>query len=236
MTNNKPARRSAKRPYGPNIVRAWFDTVFHYVLSGLETEKGFLRQRNWTFRHHNRTLEYIAPISKYVPTAAVENLEQFVSFFPDAGVLINRHDICVERLQGRCAAYADGIVRNSDFLAVFKLVARESPKVLKRNFSENFGAYSTEESFKKILAEHLVNNIDSLFSYYATAALWKHYGQTFARAVAGRKLSPLREAADDAGRDLIEACDELTAEMKRVRSELSLAFDVPFVAELTSVR
>jgi hypothetical protein len=236
MTSTRQARRTGKRPYGPNIVRAWFDTVFHYVLSGLETEKGFLRQRNWTFRHHNRTLEYIAPIAKYVPAAAVENLEQFVSFFPDAGALINRHDVCVERLRECCAAYADAIIRNADFLAAFRLAERESPKVLKRDFSANFGAYSSEEDFKKILSEHLVNNIDSLFSYYATAALWKHYGKDFARAVAGRKLSPFREAADDAGRDLIKAGDELTAEMKRVRSDLSLAFDVPVVAELTSVR
>jgi len=236
MTNNKPAQRSAERPYGPNIVRAWFDTVFHYVLSGLETEKGFLHQRNWTFRHHNRTLEYIAPIAKYVPTAAVENLEQFISFFPDVGALINSHDVCVERLRECCAAYADAIIRNADFLAAFRLAERESPKVLKRDFSANFGAYSTEESFKKILSEHLVNNIASLFSYYATAALWKHYGKDFARAVAGRKLSPLREAADHAGRDLLEASDKLTASMKKVRGELSLEFDVPFVAELTSVR
>jgi hypothetical protein len=236
MRSGRQTRRTGKRPYGPNIVRAWFDTVFHYILSGLETERGFLCHRNWTFRHHNRTLEYIAPVPKYVPVAAVENLEQFISFFPHAGMLINRHDTCVERLQESCASYADAIVRNTDFLAAFKLAERESPKVLKRDFGANFGAYSSEEDFKKILAEHLVNNIDSLFSYYATAALWKHFGQTFAGAVKGRKLSLLCEAVDRAGCDLIEAGDELAGSMKKIRSELSLEFDVPFVAELTSVR
>lgn len=126
--------------------------------------------------------------------------------------------------------------RNADFLAAFRLAERESPRVLKHDFSANFGSYSSEEDFKKILSEHLVNNIDSLFSYYSTAALWKHYGQNFARAVGNRKLGPLREAVEHAGRDLIEAGDEVTASLKKIRNELSLAFDVPFVAELTSVR
>jgi hypothetical protein len=82
MTSNRQSRRSGKKPYGPNIVRAWFDTVVQHILSGLEMEKRFLLQRNWTFRHYSRTLEYIAPVGKYVPGGALENLEQFVSFLP----------------------------------------------------------------------------------------------------------------------------------------------------------
>jgi len=235
-TSMKQPRRSAKQPYGPNIVRAWFDTVFHYVLAGLETEKGFLARRNWTFRHHNGKLEYIASVARYVPLAAIENLEQFVAFFPEVGALIDRHDDCVQRLESRCAAYADALIESADFLTTFRRVEAESPQELHHEFSRNFGAYSSEEDFKRNLAEYLVNNIESLFSYYSTAALWNRYREDFVSPVNTLELAPLREAIDQAGRDSIAASDELIASMKRIRSELSLAFDVPFVAELSSVR
>ena len=74
-----------KKPYGPNIVRAWFDTVFQYALRGLDNERGFLVRRNWTFRFRSRTLEYLCPFAEHLPGAARENLEQFVSFFPEVG-------------------------------------------------------------------------------------------------------------------------------------------------------
>jgi hypothetical protein len=236
MTSNRQLRRSEKRPYGPNIVRAWFDTVFHYVLSGLEMEKRFLVSRNWTFRHYSRTLEYIAPVWKHVPAEALENLEQFISFFPEADTFIKRHDESVQRLQNRCLAYADAIIENAHFLAVFRRVEEESPQVLNRQFKEHFGAYSSKEDFMRILAEYLVNNIDSLADIYSTAALWNRYREDLVSAVATTELMPLREAIEEAGRDLVEAADELVASMKKIRNELSLAFDVPFVAELSSVR
>jgi hypothetical protein len=236
MTSNRQPRRTGKRPYGPNIVRAWFDTVFHYVLSGLEMEKGFLVRRNWTFRQYSRTLEYIAPVGKHVPAGAIENLEQFVSFFPEVDILINRHDESVQRLQGRCVAYAEAIVENAHFLTAFRRVEAESPQVLRREFKAHFGAYSSEEAFRRILAEYLVNNVGTLDEFFSTAALWNHYREDFMSAVSSPELTPLRDATDQAGRDLIQAGDASIASMKRIRSELSLAFDVPFVAELSSVR
>jgi hypothetical protein len=235
-TSMRQPTRSAKKSYGPNIVRAWFDTVFHYILAGLETEKGFLARRNWTFRHSNGKLEYIASVARHVPSAATENLEQFVAFFPEVGALIERHDHCVQQLESRCAAYSDAIVESANFLTTFRRVEAESPAVLRHEFNRNFGAYSSEEDFKRILAEYLVNNIESLFNYFTTAALWNRYQTGFFRSVAVPELTPLREATDRAGSDLIEAVDELVALMKKTRSELSLKHDVPFVAELSSVR
>jgi hypothetical protein len=232
----KQPRRYAKQPYGPNIVRAWFDTVFHYVLAGLETEKDFLERCNWTFRHDTGKLEYIASVARYVPSAAFENLEQFVAFFPEVWALIERHDDCVQRLESRCAAYADAIIESAEFLTIFRRVEAVSPQALDHEFNRNFGAYSAEEDFKRILAEHLVNNIESLFSYYSTAALWNRYGKDFVSAVNTPQLAPLRQAIDQAASDSIAASDELITSMKKIRSELSLEFDVPFVVELNSAR
>ncbi len=81
MERRANARRLRKPPYGPNIVRAWFDTVFHPVLSSIENEMSFLDRRDWTFRQDSEMPAHIAPVGAYVGRAR-ENLEQFVSFFP----------------------------------------------------------------------------------------------------------------------------------------------------------
>jgi hypothetical protein len=223
MTHNRPPRRSGKRPYGPNIVRAWFDTVFHYVLGGVELEKSFLLRRNWTFRQFSRSLEYIAPIARYLPAGAFENLEQFVSFFPEVEALISRHDESVQRLQEGCIAYCDAIVEDARFLKAFRRVETEAPQ-------------APDRDLKPILAEYLVNNVGTLDSFFSTADLWNRNREDFVSEVATPELMALREATHQAGIDLINASDELIASIKKIRSELSLAFDVPFVAELSSVR
>jgi len=151
-------------------------------------------------------------------------------------VVINRHDESFQQLQDRCIAYCDAIVKDAHFLAAFRRVEAESPKVLNREFKAQFGAYTSEEDFKRILAEYLVNNVGTLDKFFGTAALWNYYREDFMSAVSTPELTPLRDATDQAGRDLIPAGDASIASMKRIRNELSLEFDVPFVAELSSVR
>src|SRR5229473_2372086 len=112
-----------KKPYGPNIVRAWFDTVFHYALRGLENERSFLVRRNWTFRFRNRTLEYLGPLAEHLPAAARENLEQFVFFFPDVGARISAHDSRERQLEESCRAYFEALLKSSHFREVYQSVA-----------------------------------------------------------------------------------------------------------------
>lgn len=70
--------------------------------------------------------------------------------------------------------------------------------------------------------------------YYATAELWNHFRDAFVSAADNEDLAPLREGAELVGRNLKAESEELIAMMKRIRSELSLEFDVPVVAELST--
>lgn len=228
--------KTTKPPYGPNIVRAWFDTVFHPALTCLENEINFLERRNWTFRQHTERLEYIALVSDYVGRGR-ENFEQLISFFPEIQILVKSHDERVRYLREACAAYFDAILLSDGFLKVYEVVKQEAPHVLSRKFEDFFGAYSEEEQFRRILAEYLVNSVGSQASYYATAELWNHFREAFASVTEANALRTLRGSTELAGQELRETTEELTLLLKNVRSELSLQFDVPVVAELsTSLR
>ena len=54
--NTKQRTGRKKKRYGPNIVRAWFDTVFHYALRALDNERHFLTKHDWIFQFNNRAL------------------------------------------------------------------------------------------------------------------------------------------------------------------------------------
>ena len=179
-----------KEPYGPNIVRAWFDTVFQYALRGLDSERGFLTRRNWTFRFPTRTLEYLGPLAEHVPAAARANLEQFVSFFPQAGAKISDHDVCEHQLEESCRVYLTAILESEDFRKTFESIASEAPRALGREFSGHFGAYSSEADFMGVLAEYLINNVERLPSHYSTAELWNRYGRRFLPVISTSALAP----------------------------------------------
>jgi hypothetical protein len=223
-----------KPPYGPNIVRAWFDTVFHYALRGLDMEWRFMAQRNWTFRFNRHTLEYIAPIAEHVP--ARDNLEQFLSFFAGVKSLVGEHDHEVGRLLVTCSAFHTAIVKSPNFRRTFESVEVEAPTTLGSEFSSHFGAYGATEDFAGILAEYLVNNVANLPSHYSTSRLWNTFRDRFIPLVDVPELAAYHQATEASGRDLIVAVDRLTSELKQTRSELSLEFDAPFVAEITSAR
>ena len=232
----KTSRQTNRKKYGPNIVRAWFDTFFQYALERLASERTLLVDRKWTFRFYNRSLEYIATLGEHMPLSARENLEQFLSFYPAVEGLLAAHDRGVGRLLEACTAFHDAIIRHPRFQGVFESVAAEAPAALGADFSSHFGALSSMEDFAGIIAEYLVNNFEDLPNYYATSRLWNRYRTRFAEAIATTELEPFRLNAETAGRELLEAVDKLSNFLKSNRSKLSLEFDVPFATETASAR
>ena len=202
----------------------------------MESERGFLAEYNWTFRFHTLTLEYLGPLAEHLPAEARENLEQFVSFFPQVEAKISDHDTCERQLELDCRAYFTGILESGIFQQVFESVAAESPRVLGREFSSFLGAYSSPADFKGILAEYLISNVERLPSYYSAAELWNRYRDRFLPVVDAPDLGNLQVAVERAGHSMLGAVDELTSLLKETRSKLSLRFDVAYVAELKDVR
>ena len=87
-----------------------------------------------------------------------------------------------------------------------------------------------------ILAEDLVNNVETLPIQYTTAKLWNHYRDRFLQVISTPELASFAERTAQFGQTMLEAVDDLSSSLKSTRSELSLEFDVPYVAELNSVR
>jgi hypothetical protein len=136
----KASTRSHKKaPYGPNIVRAWFDTVLQPALHGLETEQSFLERKNWTFRFHPPSLEFIGPLREHLPGGAAENLDQFVSFFPGIRSSIDQHDRLAAALLSECRAFQEALESSPQLHSLYRMIERNAPETL-GTVRQSFGA------------------------------------------------------------------------------------------------
>jgi hypothetical protein len=158
-----------------------------------------------------------------------------LSFFPDIGVLIGDHDRETARLARACAEFHAAILASPLFAKVFESAETEAPAALGGEFGSHFGAFSTKEQFRGLLAEYLVNNIRENPGFYSTARLWKRFHERFFSILDEPGLASHRQTADECGQALLGAVVKLADAFKEKRSDLSLKFDVPIAVEMTSV-
>lgn len=236
MALTQKSRSKRRSPYGPNIVRAWFDTVFQPLLRGLEMERGVLARKNWTWEFWRPSLRSLAPVREHVSAEAWDNLEQLLSFHPELTPPIDEHDRRVQELFESCQAFHYALVSSPELRNLWKQIAEECPRTVGGEPRNHFGAYSTDEEFIAVLADYVVNNVSQQPAHYATSKLWNHYRErlTALRELPG--IRPYEERTTSAGEKLAQAVEALLAVLRKTRSDLSIAYDLPFVAETAVLR
>jgi len=216
---------------GPNIVRAWFDTVINPLLRSLETERELLQKGNWTWRFRPAGLELIRPARAYLEPEAQENLGQFVVLNPDAKGRIDLHDSKILPLLEECIKLHRAIKRDGGFRELYsRVTSPESLSELKvMDMSAVFGAYPKQDQLE-LLAQYVTNKVGELGLYYTGAILWNRYRGDFLK-VRGR--SDVRGYCQSAAREgalLLREVNRLIALLEEKRLELSLEHDQPYVA------
>ncbi len=213
---------------GPNIVRAWFDTVINPLLGFLEQEVSWLAQENWTWRFKPPALELICPVRRYLDREAYPNLEQFQQLQPSFARLAGQHDQLVEKLTQAAQRLHEKIGGDPDLrseisvaisLAGFKNLGVSS-------VTEIFGAYPASEHVN-LVAQYLVNHLGDLPAHYATSTLWNAKRHQFMKVLERPGVRELDIQAKRAAAQLAAASKELIELLKEIRLTLSLKHDVP---------
>jgi hypothetical protein len=218
---------------GPNIVRAWFDTVLNPLLYGLSVERNVLTSGDWTWRFRPPRLLSLVPIREHL--VAEDNLEQFLVFHPECRRPIEGHDHCVESLFRACQSFHRALAESAAFQEAYDRTTAQVPLAPGSSVSDLFGAALPEDHLN-VIAEYVVNNTAKLPNYYKTAPLWNQYSAEFVRVRESDAVRPHWEATDNAGAQLAGAVDELATAIRAVREGLSLEYDVPFVYQISPVK
>jgi hypothetical protein len=212
---------------GPQIVRAWFDTVINPLLSWLGREQELLAAKNWTWRFKPAGLEAVRHLSAYVD--ARPNWEQFEQLHPQVGRIAEIHDRKVDALAQECGRFHRALVANAAYLELFsRITSPESLRELGQDRQDVFGAYP-ESDWPALIAEYVINGTRELPSYYTTARLWNRHREQLLELLDRQPLRGHREAVTKTGEELRRTTGELSLVLQSIRLELSLTHDVPYV-------
>ncbi len=213
---------------GPRIIRSWFDTVINPILENLKLEEKLLVQRNWTWRVPPSHLESIRSIVESAWQVSVDNLEQLITFYPNVEDLIERHDQEESELEDACRALHEALSTSSAIKEAYGK-AKQDDALTEQGTAVNSVLHGSDDQHLDLLAQYIVNNAEELPNYYVHSSVWNKYRSEFLSSLEDPAISPLRNAAVQAGEKLLGTVNELSALLKEIRSRLSLQFDVPFV-------
>lgn len=216
-----------KAKVGPQIVRAWFDTVINPLLSWLGREQELLSAKNWTWRFKPAGLEAIRHLTAYVD--AQPNWEQFEKLNTRIARIAEIHDRQVDTLAQECGRLHQSLVANAVYLKLFgRITSPESLRELGQDRQDVFGAYP-ESDWSDLIAEYVVNSTRELPSYYTTARLWNRHREQLLELLDRQPLRGHQEAVAKMGEDLGRTTGKLSHVLQDIQLDLSLTHDVPYV-------
>jgi hypothetical protein len=214
---------------GPRIIRSWFDTVINAILERLKFEESLLERRDWTWRVPPCHLELLRPVREAPWQVNADNLEQFLSFYPNVEELIERHDRERSELEEACSALHNSLAMSRTFKGAYeKAKADDSPTNQGTTINDAL-LRGSDEQHLDLLAQYVVNTADELPGYYVYSPVWNKYSSSFLNALQDSAISSMRASAVEEGEKLLETVRDLITLLKETRARLSLWFDVPFV-------
>jgi hypothetical protein len=215
------SRRRVKK----DLVRAWFDTALNPLIRALRSEAELLRQRDFTWRTSDNRFASLVPVREHLMFDVHDNLDQFLSFFPEIKDLIVAHDQKLSTLRERVVAYAS-LLRSlpafEELLA--RVIATENGQAPRTDSNEIAGYWT----------EYLVNSLPKLPAYYSTAELWNAHSAEVFKIRERDEVRPFWVGVEAARVEFSTAVDELIDALTAVRSQLSLDKGVPIVTSIAS--
>lgn len=213
---------------GPNIVRAWFDTVLNPLLPALSLEERCLLTKDWTWRFIPGGLEAIRPVHSHLDIDARDNLEQFLGLHRNVAFVTQLHDKNVEGLSDNCAQLQRRLELSPALLKIFQ--RRTTPNALSDigSLQQIFGAYPSEHQIA-LIGQYIVNNTGDLPEYHSTARFWNKHKDEFLAVLRHRSVLIHAKRTEKAGENLLKSVRILIRVLKETRLTLSLEYDVPYV-------
>ncbi|MDT5159042.1 MAG: hypothetical protein QOH51_3399 [Acidobacteriota bacterium] len=218
-------KKSAK--VGPNIVRAWFDTVINPLIRALEVEKKYLEKKDWTWRFGLGSLEAVRPVQSIIGYEAMANLEQIFEFYPAVEKLTQEHEEKREELLTACKELYQ-LIRESPELQKMYDEATSEDSLSKHHIKLRDIFPDGSTNYKKdFLTEYIVNDGGEFSSYIMVSSFWREYREVFLAILDSPGIHERSKKTIKAGEALLKTVEGFIGLLKELRKKLSSQYDVP---------
>lgn len=212
VSKTSPKRQSPR-------AASWVYEVINPLLEIIPIELSFLQRGNVTFRFFNNTLEFIRSIENYLSPSARHIYRDFMRANADATKRLPNHDKLADTLKFAAQAAFTTLLSNPEFVAKVNSTLAEYQSVQK----EYPGGAYPEEKFLHLVAEHVVNRIESLPEHFTDFLFWTRYGKEFLKFHKGCEF----DKVDNACYTLLEFDKALIGWLQEKSYKLCTKYDIP---------
>ncbi len=223
----RAGKKNAK--FGPNIVRAWFDTVINPLLRALEIEKKYLEANDWTWRLEfgSKSLEAVRPVQSIIGYEAMANLTLIFEFYSDVEKMTREHEEKREELLNACKELHQ-VIRESPELQKMYDETVSKASLSKQGLKNLRGIFPNgpNERHLDFLTEYIVNNGGELSSTMSLS-FWRKNREVFLAILDNPGVRNHSKKTLNAGQSLLKTVEGFINLLEELRRNLSLEHDVP---------
>src|SRR3972149_8496770 len=166
--------KTSPKKHSPRVA-SWVYEVINPLIEIIPIELSFLQRSNVTFRFFNNTLEFIRTIENHLSPSARHIYRDFMKANTDATKRLPYHDKLADTLKLPGEAAFPTLSSNPEFVAKVNYTLAEYQSGQK----EYPGGAYPEGKFLHLVAEHVVNRIESLPEHFTDFLFWTRYGKEF---------------------------------------------------------
>jgi hypothetical protein len=125
------------------------------MLQALSWEETRLAARNWTWRFELNQLESIRPCRQMIVPVVLDNLEQFVSYYPPVGQNIKFHDDHRVQLLVACQLLQKRLEESEELRSIYQRVtARDVFEGIQKSLNDLFVSPAVEYRLAVLAEQH----------------------------------------------------------------------------------
>lgn len=217
ITPDTTPGRSSRR------VEAWIYTIMNPVIEAMRQEAHLLERGNLSWRYYSRRAEYIRIIYEYIEPHNTPNLEDFLADNEQFTDKFRQHDKVLRTAEQTATEFFEAVTSSSTFIDEVNDALQRYDSIVDASRSYNASVESIKQDLPKVVAEYLINNVDSLPNTYMTHKFWEVSRQKFQEYKEREPYLKLQNAV----KQLREISSELQRDLEDQRLQLCREFDVP---------
>lgn len=214
-----PPKKQSRR------VAAWIYAVINPIIDSLQREILLLDSGNLTWRSYSSRCEMIKPIQEYVDSTQWPNYQDFLEEHPKSIFVpgFKQHDMILDVLNSASQALFSRLLSWPAFLDSLQ-VALNAYEGRRESLGPTAQPLVDAGEVKEEVAQHLINNSQTLPSHYVISSFWNSEGRA--------RLSSLRNDATfrpvhESRTNLLKHSAKLKRALEAYRLSLSRDYDVP---------
>ena len=221
VTKKNP-RRKTTPPKGRERVKSWIYAVVNPLIDAIRVERGFLKEKNWTWEYRSKGLISIHPLERYVESAHLPIFQDFFKEDKEMDRKRKKHDTLRAELSEHCRVAFATLTDSPAFQATVSSALAQYSQGLPDPNQHPRGAVP-EAEFPGLIAQYVLNHVQQLPDYYSSSRFLAQFGPK----LSAFRIGDIFDRVVESGKKLETEDARLITALETLRSRYCKEYDIP---------